>query len=66
VSELSLLVVSARLTRPLPLTREVTSTSVQAPALSAPDEPAEAPIAGALAKVIALSPQLVLETAETL
>jgi hypothetical protein len=38
--------VSAKLLRPFPVTSAVTSTSVQVPAVTRPDDPATEPIAG--------------------
>ena len=44
----ALVVYSPRLSVPLPVTRDVTSTVVQTPAPNGPEEPTELPIAGAL------------------
>jgi hypothetical protein len=65
VIAVALVVVSAMLTGPLPLTRPVTSTSLNSPAVRGPEEPTTAPTGGALSKVIAVSPQVVLATPRT-
>ena len=48
-------VVSARLTMPLPLMRGVISTAVQTPVPKAPDDPVTLPTAGELVKLTANS-----------
>jgi hypothetical protein len=65
VMAVALAVVRARLTGPSPLTREVTSTSLNWPAVRGPEESTTAPTGGALSKVIVVSPQVVLATART-